>query len=77
MQRTNSSNNTPQKNACITGCKRPGRGFLHMTAELKNINYSEKNTNDLQPDSMEAKGNKLGIAMLCLLGVHRGKVWGN
>ena len=48
-----------------------------MTAELKNINYSEKNTNDLQPDSMEAKGNKLGIAMLCLLGVHRGKVWGN
>ena len=43
-----------------------------MTAELKNINYSEKNTNDVRPDSMEAKGNKLAIALLCLLDIHRG-----
>ena len=34
MQRTNSSNNTPQGT-------RPGRGFLHVIAELKNINYFE------------------------------------
>ena len=25
---------------------------------------------------MEAKGNKLAIAMLCLLGIHRGIEWG-
>ena len=26
---------------------------------------------------MEAKGNKLAIEMLCLLGIHRGIEWGN
>ena len=68
MQRTNSSNITPQR----TG---PGRGFLHVTAELKNINYSEILM--IYGQTHGAKGNKLAIAMLCLLGIHRGIEWGN
>ena len=46
-----------------------------MTAELKNINYSEILM--IYGQTHEAKGNKLAIAMLCLLGIHRGIEWGN
>ena len=43
-----------------------------MTVELKNINYSEKIIMIYGQTQWKLKGNKLAIAMLCLLDIHRG-----